>query len=139
MLPLGPHLVSSSSANGWKKISSPYLPRKIDYQNDGPQIISIGEEHFASPGERVSLPCRVTDLGTMVRLWKQAEICKGVKESLVYSEELNFDLDFIIFTFQQTKYIQFYVPLIILRQCHLLCLFGKSGIIINFFSLTLFQ
>ena len=104
MLPLGPHLVSSSSANGWKKISSPYLPRKTDYQNDGPQIISVGEEHFASPGERVSLPCRVKDLGTMVRLWKQAKIyMQGVRESRVYSEELNFYLDFIIFTFQQTK------------------------------------
>ena len=108
MLPLGPHLVSSS-ANGWKKISSPYLPRKTDYQNDGPQIISVGEEHFASPGERVSLPCRVKDLGTMVRLWKQAKIyMQGVRGTKLLLGFYHF-----YFSADQMNSIR---PLIIFRQ-----------------------
>ena len=76
VLPFGPHMVAST-VQGLNKISSSYLPTKLDSKTtDGPEIISLGEEHYASPGERVSLPCRVKDLGTMFRLWKQAGMSK---------------------------------------------------------------
>ena len=34
-------------------------------------ILSVGSRYFASPGDRVSLPCSVARLGALVRLWKR--------------------------------------------------------------------
>ena len=34
-------------------------------------ILSVGSRYFASPGDRVSLPCSVVRLGALVRLWKR--------------------------------------------------------------------
>ena len=53
------------------------------FHQDDPVIETVGQDFFANLGDDVSLPCRVPNLGSWIRVWKQGSRAIAVDKLLI--------------------------------------------------------